>query len=333
MRTTTLGLLILLLFVLAPAIACAAKGKAFTDPDEAGPDFEVQGEYVGKKKGSGGEKRWGVQVIARGAGKFEAVGYPGGLPGDGWNGKTKKRAKGETKDGVTALKGEGHTLTIKDGVATVTNSGGEKVGMLKKVHRESPTLGKEPPKGAVALFGEGVNNFVEGRSVQGKPAEVTEDGLLKQGCMSKHKAKSFTCHLEFRLPFMPQARGQGRGNSGYYVQGRYEIQMLDSFGLEGKDNECGGIYSVAEPNVNMCYPPLSWQTYDVDFTAPEFKDGKKVKNARITVRHNGVVIHDDLELPKGTPGGVGGESPDPGPVFLQDHGNPVRYRNIWIVEK
>ena len=131
---------------------------------------------------------------------------------------------------------------------------------------------------------------------------------------------------------MPLARGQARGNSGLYVNGCYEVQMLDSFGLEGKDNECGGIYKVGAPAVNMCFPPLAWQTFDVDFTAAKYQDGKKVKNARITVRHNGVVIHDDRELPAATPGGCGKES-EPGPIFLQNHGNPVRYRNIWAVKK
>jgi hypothetical protein len=133
---------------------------------------------------------------------------------------------------------------------------------------------------------------------------------------------------------MPAARGQGRGNSGYYPQGRYEIQMLDSFGLEGKDNECGGIYSISEPDVNMCLPPLAWQTYDVDLTAARFDDeGNKTENGYIRVWHNGVLIH-DRELEHMTPGGpVKEESAAPGPVYLQDHNNPVRYRNIWVLPR
>ena len=103
--------------------------------------------------------------------------------------------------------------------------------------------------------------------------------------------------------------------------------MLDSFGLDGKDNECGGIYKNSKPAVNMCLPPLSWQTYDIDFTGPTEKDGKKV-HTRVTIKHNGVVIHDNLELPKGTPGGK-----KLGFTYLQGHGNPVVYRNIWMVKK
>jgi hypothetical protein len=131
---------------------------------------------------------------------------------------------------------------------------------------------------------------------------------------------------------MPTARGQARGNSGVYAQGRYEVQVLDSFGLEGLDNECGGIYSIDQPSVNACFPPLSWQTYDIDFTAAQYDDaGTKTKNGRITVRHNGIVIHDRIELKHGTPG-FHEEGPGPDSLFLQDHGNPVVYRNIWVVE-
>jgi hypothetical protein len=142
--------------------------------------------------------------------------------------------------------------------------------------------------------------------------------------------------VEFRIPFQPEDSGQGRGNSGLYLQGRYEVQMLDSFGLEGKDNECGGIYSVAPPSVNMALPPLAWQTYDVDYTAAKYDDaGKLTSNPRVTVKHNGVVIHDNIELPgqRNTTAAPVAAGPAPGPVFLQNHGNPVRYRNIWVVEK
>jgi hypothetical protein len=155
-----------------------------------------------------------------------------------------------------------------------------------------------------------------------------------QGINSKSTFRDFTIHVEFRIPFEPTKRGQGRGNSGLYLQGRYEVQMLDSFGLEGRNNECGGIYGIKDPDVNMALPPLAWQTYDIDYTAAKFDAAsKKIANARITVKHNGVVIHQDVELPKGTTAAPVKEGPEPGPIHLQDHGNPVRYRNIWVVEK
>ena len=134
------------------------------------------------------------------------------------------------------------------------------------------------------------------------------------------------------LPYRPDARGQGRGNSGVYMVDHYELQVLDSFGLKGENNECGGIYSKHKPRVNMCFPPLSWQTYDIDYTAAEFDGDKKVKNARCTIKHNGITIHDDLELPKGTPGRHE-EGPGPDSIYMQDHGNPVVYRNIWVIKK
>ena len=93
------------------------------------------------------------------------------------------------------------------------------------------------------------------------------------------------------------------------------------------------IYAVQQPAVNMCYPPLTWQTYDIDFTAAHYgKDGKKIKNARITVRHNGVVIQDDVEIPRGTPGHHD-EGPGADDLYLQGHGNPVVFRNVWVVQK
>ncbi|MEX0716519.1 MAG: DUF1080 domain-containing protein, partial [Planctomycetaceae bacterium] len=166
-----------------------------------------------------------------------------------------------------------------------------------------------------------------------KNGKLTDDGLLMADCESNRKFGDHTLHVEFRTPFVPKARGQARGNSGVYVQNRYEIQVLDSFGLEGKNNECGGVYGGTEPIVNMCYPPLTWQTYDIDFTAARYDDaGKKTKNARMTVKHNGVVIHDDIELPKHTPG-KNAEAPGPDGLYLQGHGNPVVYKNIWVVER
>ncbi|HUY31208.1 MAG TPA: DUF1080 domain-containing protein [Pirellulales bacterium] len=325
-----LSLILPALLLTSAALAQAADDgtPAYTDAKAAGPDFAAQGEYVGELKTNEGPKKFGLQVIALGKGKFRAVVYSGGLPGDGWEKGQKKRTHdGETKDGVVVITGDdGHLGKIKDGALTVTDSGGNKLGEFKKIERKSSTLGAKPPEGAVVLFdGKNADAFEGGK--------MTPDGLLQVGTKSKQSFGSFHMHLEFRTPFMPTAGGQGRGNSGVFLHDCYEFQVLDSFGLEGENNECGGIYSIKAPRVNMCFPPLSWQTYDFDFTAPKFDAaGKKTANARVTLLHNGVAIFQDFELPNLTAGGRNHEAPT-GPLQLQNHGNPVNFRNIWVVER
>ncbi|MCA9246686.1 MAG: DUF1080 domain-containing protein [Planctomycetales bacterium] len=316
----------LFLVLLAAIVMPQAATAADSNPDDA--DFAIQGEYVGHKTIDGQASRWGVQVIALGKGAFRAVAYPGGLPGDGWNEKEKRTAEGKLQDGVAVLNtADGDVIKIHDGKYEAFHSSGDQYGTLEKVSRKSPTLSAKPPAGAVVLYG-GPDDVD-----QWKGGKASDEGWLMQGVTSNATFQSFTLHVEFLLPFMPEARGQGRGNSGCYMQGRYEVQMLDSFGLSGENNECGGVYSIAKPRINMCYPPLSWQTYDVEFTAAKFADGKKVENAHMTVRHNGILVHENLDLTHATTASPLKEGPEPGPVYLQNHGNPVRYRNIWIVAK
>jgi hypothetical protein len=300
---------------------------ALNDPTKVDADFAVQGEYLGDAQIEEGKPKTGVQVIARGDGKFHAVFYPGGLPGDGWaKGQTKVEADGKTENNVTTFTTPKFAATIQDGALKLADAAGKALGELKRIVRESPTLGLKPPEGAVVLFdGTNTEQFENGR--------MTEDKLLKEGTTSKLKFQDATLHIEFRLPYMPKATGQGRGNSGCYFQARYEVQVLDSFGLEGKDNEAGGIYSVGPPLVNMCFPPLSWQTYDVEFTAARYENGKKVKNAHLLVKHNGIVVQNNIEADHATTACPWQEGPEAGPLYLQDHGNPVRYRNIWVLLK
>lgn len=282
----------------------AARGEegVYVTPEQAAadPNFALQGEYVGE--------RVGMQVVALGKGEFNSVTYRGGLPGDGW-------------DGSERLEEEADTAGIKQLIVQLK---------LKKKERSSPTLGAKPPLGSVTLF----NGTQESIDKHWQPGAKLADDLLQHGCTSSDKFQDCSLHIEFRLPYMPYARGQARGNSGIYVQGRFETQMLDSFGLKGDDHECGGLPSIRDPDVNMCFPPLAWQTYDIDFTAARYDAaGEKVANARITVRHNGVVVHRDVELPKITTAAPLPEGPEAGPINLQDHGNPVRYRNIWVLPR
>ncbi len=315
----------------APAKPHPKPLPAFLDAATAGPDFKFQGEYAGQPDGA--EIPWGVQVIALGEGKFRMAAFPGGLPGAGWNklltlgfdvqlnpAKTAATAAFGYEDRKLSVKITGDKLLVFD-----ANEGSDPLAELPRVERKSPTLGAKPPAGAVVLFdGSGTQHFRDGR--------MTADGLLMEGATTKDKFRNFALHVEFLLPFMPTARGQGRANSGVYCQGRYEVQVLDSFGLKGEDNECGGIYKASKPAVNMCLPPLAWQTYDIDWPAAEFKAGKKTADARMTVRHNGVVVQDNVAVSHSTPGGIK-EGAELGPIYLQNHNNPVRFRNVWIVAK
>ncbi len=278
----------------------------FTNPAEAGPDFKVQGEYEGEITGKG---KLGAQVVALGGGKFDVYFLTGGLPGAGWDGKGRTRAEARTEDGKTSLTGKDWSGTIAGG--TLQGKGPEGAEfMLKRVERKSKTLGEKPPQGALILF--------DGTSAdEWKGGKIVEENLLNCGTTSAKGIGAGKLHVEFRTPFQPKARGQGRGNSGVYVQGS-EIQVLDSFGLTGANNECGAFYGKQKPAVNMCLPPLSWQTYDVEI---QEKDG----NVVATVWHNGVPVHENFVLKKGPI--------KPTKIDLQDHGNPVVYRNIWFVEK
>jgi hypothetical protein len=310
---------LLLALCLAMAASAADQIPTFLEPAAGGRDYQDQGEY----KNSWG----GAQVLALGDDHFRMVTYPGGLPGDGWNKESRTEVPGKRDGKKIVFTGEnGYRAELADGKITITTATGGPYTM-EKTERKSPTLGAPAPAGAVVLL-------------DGSSADAWEGGhlddrkLLAAGCKSKQAFGSFSAHLEFLLPFKPLGRGQDRGNSGVYVQDRYEIQVLDSFGLKGENNECGGLYTQAKPAVNMCFPPLTWQTYDIEFTAATYDAaGMKTKNAILTVKHNGVAIHDHFELKGPTPGNGRKEDATPGPFQLQGHGNPVFYRNIWVVPR
>lgn len=316
----------LLVAAAAVAAACAslaAPGDTFLTPEAAGPDWQVQGEYVGRA----GTVPYGAQVIALGKGAFQAVLLRGGLPGAGWDRSPRIRLAGlRTGDKVRFEPGEGWTLT--QSVDTLAGESPDGAVTLRRTVRRSPTEGKQPPRGGAVLFdGTGTAEWSGGR--------MDGDRLLLAGAQTRRRFRDFALHLEFRTPFKPEARGQSRGNSGLYVNGRYEIQILDSFGLDGRDSECGAIYRQRAPDLNMCFPPLTWQTYDLEFTAPRFgPDGRKVRNATIHLLHNGVVVHNRVDVPLPTGNGQRrGETAEAGPLSIQNHGNPVAFRNVWAEER
>jgi hypothetical protein len=218
---------------------------------------------------------------------------------------------------------------------------------LAKPEDKEPVKSKPAPRGAIVLFdGKTLDGWVyrkDGKS----PAKwnLLPGGIMQvEGGDIHSKARfsgSFKLHVEFRVPYYPDKKGQQRGNSGVYVQGRYEVQILDSYGLKPGMGDCGSIYGVKITSVNACKAPTVWQSYDIDFTAPKFKGKKQIAAARMTVHHNGIKIHDNVplvvkkgdkeEFVSNTTAGMGGDPSTPGPIMLQDHGDAVQFRNVWLL--
>ena len=335
------ALLLAPLAVLRAADAAAKKTdfKVYSDPEHVDADFKFQGEYTGTlTQGNGATAKLGAQVRALGDGKFRTMFFPGGLPGDGWDGKTIIQ-KAPTTDMTTPsdAKLQGDKVVIAqayqatcDGQSITGKTDAGATFELKHVARQSPTMGVRAPDGAVVLFdGSSTDEWMKG-AIMTPQKWITSAA----GATTVRKFKDFTLHLEFMISYMPETQTiYQRPNSGVYLQQRYEIQVLDSFGIVMGKHDCGVLYAQVTPTVNMCYPPLTWQTYDIDFTAARYDAaGAKTKPARCTVKFNGVVTIDDVEIKGPTPGGIA-ESPEPASIYLQAHGHPSFYRNIWLVEK
>jgi hypothetical protein len=320
----------LLILTTTTALAADDPKAAVTDAAQAGDDFRSQGEYSGPgyvgQDGEFVQQKIGLQVVALGGEEFSGMLYMGGLPGSGWDRQERHALTGRREGEQVHLTGDGLDVLVGDRIAKVASAERLLVADLQQVRRESPTLGQEMPADGIAIFDGSPSEYL-------KNAKVDDDGLLMQGCEINAPARDFTLHIEFRLPYMPYARGQGRANSGVYIHSRYEVQVLDSFGLTGEFNECASLYRYQPPLINMCLPPLTWQTYDILFLAPRFDaDGNKVQNARVTVHHNGVPVQRAFEPEHGTGAGQKlGEGPNVLPIKLQDHGNPVRFRNVWMI--
>ncbi|HVR83150.1 MAG TPA: DUF1080 domain-containing protein [Planctomycetota bacterium] len=172
----------------------------------------------------------------------------------------------------------------------------------------------------------------------GKPCDwPLVDGALEVGkghMITKEKYQDFQLHVEFNIPEPPEgAKDQARSNSGVYLQRRYEVQILESYGQDPPlFNGCGSLYRQKAPDKNAAKKPGEWQTYDITFKAARFEGGKKTAGARITVVWNGVKVHDDYEIKDKTGAGKP-EGPEPGPILFQDHGAKVKFRNIWILPR
>ncbi|MEW6236002.1 MAG: DUF1080 domain-containing protein [Candidatus Omnitrophota bacterium] len=310
----------------------------------------VMGNWHGEFAGAAWkDKTIRAQVVGESWDEYRAVFFVGA------KGVEEQRAeiRGKTNRGVTHFEGRADLGEKLGGVFDVTgdivytgqgkeakgsfdgvfkNQSGEGAFSLKRVLIKSPTLGMKPPESAIMLF-DGTDAALNTNWVN-RPVWVAQNGLMKTEGYSIYTKEAFgdaEYHVEFVIPYMPRERGQARGNSGVYIAGRYEVQVLDSFADHPENNLCGGIYQQATPIANACLPPLEAQTYDITFLAPRFDaNGNKIKDAEITVKQNGVVIHDHVVLKKPTPGGVDGKEAPTGQLLLQDHGNSVPFGNVWV---
>jgi len=208
----------------------------------------------------------------------------------------------------------------------------------------SPNHPELAPSDAIVLF-DGTS-FDAWTKTDGKPVEWTLDNAKVKGSamtckpgsgsiMTKQTFGDMQIHIEFATPKADADAGlksQARGNSGVYIQGRYEVQVLDSYQNETyPDGQCGAVYKQHAPLVNVCRAPGEWQTYDIVFTAAKFDAaGKKTASPRVTVLHNGVLIQNNVEITGPTGGAMGEDETKPGGLMLQDHGNFVQYRNVWV---
>lgn len=202
-------------------------------------------------------------------------------------------------------------------------------------HPPKVTIDAVRPRDAIVLFdgkdfsqwkGDG-DKEIGWQIVDGAMKVVPGTGSI----VTKRDFTDFRMHAEFNVPQLPaDVKGESRGNSGIYIQRRYEIQILDSFGREPQPNECGALYRTKAPDKNVCRLPGRWQSYDIIFHAARYEGQKKVKDARLTVWQNGVMIQNDVDVPNKTGAGRP-EGPEPGPILLQEHHNDMWFRNVWIV--
>ena len=349
----------------SPDKAAEAAAKNLFHPDLIGVELKMQGEYVGKD----GEKRLGVQVVARGGKSFHALVLEGGLPGDGWDGgKYGLLESGSMSAGRVDFisPSEEGTSAVLDDNGLSLNRSGKKI-ILKRIERKSETLGQQPPAGAVVLFGgtkPNMDAFEQRKDIEGMTEPTMFEGSMMAGAVTKRKFRDYTLHVEFLTGWEPQNIPWRRADAGIYMLSRYEVAIGDSFGFDydlsgatspqrpklieekakaskfpiPKSNNaprvCGSVFTYPSKVPNACLPPLVWQTLDIDFKAPRFDDkGKKTSKAIISVKLNGHQTVDKLEVNGPTPHGFKGPETADGPIWFEAFGRRVLYRNIWVVER
>jgi hypothetical protein len=299
-------------------------GLAFLLTLGAPPEAEVQGLYEGALK----DVKFEARVVALGKDAYKIY-----VRQDLGGGKVSKvELDGKVDGDSVTFKNKGGEVewTGTYGAGAIKGTAGGTAYEMKRVERKSPSMGKKPPQGAIVIL-DGKNWDQISPTRTAEEWKAGEDGsvqISKGNLQSKQQFDgSFDYHVEFMNPFQPTQRGQGRGNSGCYLPNGDEVQVLDSFGMDTyKGGGCGGLYNYKDPDVFdvfslASFPPLEWQTYDMEYRV-EKADGKPTGKPKLTVYHNGIKIHDAVELKN--PARKGG-------LLWQDHGNPVRYRNIWVL--
>jgi hypothetical protein len=230
-------------------------------------------------------------------------------------------------------------LAALGGLALAVGGSGLRGAETPKQDKEPPVVAPGPPGGppsdAVVLFdGKDLSKFRGQRTPE--PQWKVADGVMETtpggGIFSKEEFSDCQLHVEWASPSVVKGNSQGRGNSGVYAMGRYEIQILDSYDNKTYfKGQCGAFYGHNAPLVNACRKPGEWQVYDIIFHAPKKAADGKIQPGSFTVLHNGVLIQDHIA--------VGGNPTlaaplqgmaEKGPLYLQDHGNPVRFRNVWV---
>ncbi|MFO0820710.1 MAG: DUF1080 domain-containing protein [Pirellulales bacterium] len=345
--------------------AAEAAAKKLFDASGIGVELKWQGEYVGSE----GDKRVGVQVVARGDRMFHALVLEGGLPGDGWDGGRyglmESTPLSEGRVEFHALGDDKASAVLDDHGLTLTR--GDRETLLKRVERKSETLGLQPPAGAIMLFGgphPNLDAFEERKDIEGMTSPTMFEGNMMAGAVTKRRFRDYSLHVEFLTGWEPQNIPWRRADAGIYMLARYEVAIGDSFGFDfdlsgvaapnrplvaedpskkskipvakqtGAPRVCGSVFTYPSKVPNSCLPPLTWQTLDIDFVAPRFDaQRKRVAKAVISVKLNGHPTVEKLEVNGPTPHGFKGPETGDGPIWFEAFGRRVLYRNIWVVER
>jgi hypothetical protein len=334
--------------------------------------FEIQGEYFGRTSLGDRLGAWVVSRNQSSTGtapnRYGFVFLPGGLltlPGDtvygGWDKVTKWQGSGTGSSAImitTLADGKNFTLgtsgtspaTTSTGGVTVDSVGGTGVNRviyghtstgatfaLNRVVRLSPTANLRPQAGwgATSWFDTATASADLSKwQTQDNAPTLYQSTYLLRGSKTINSLAHGRgyLHIEFMTCFNPYQTGQNRSNSGVYLQGKYETQVLDSYGLAGLNDEFGGIYTVRAADINAALPPNTWHTYDIYFTPRSSGVAGDVAGAAyMTVYANGVKTQDSIPCPNVTTAGLSGDMLVNAPMYLQNHSNNVIFRNIWFV--